>query len=153
MFQDGVPLPNVRIFRLCHMQNAVHVIQFFKTPVLVEPDTSFANYSEDAINFIAPEILPQDFAPCHSLTFQRKLRKFRLASVSLMKSLIILKSILKHFRSLTHLALDNVYFDPSLFDVFSDDKNGFIRRVEVLELLRFAPDFPLDPLEDFVWRR
>jgi hypothetical protein len=41
-----------------------------------------------------------------------------------MKSPIILKNILNHFPSLTHLALDNVYFDPSLFDVFSDNKNG-----------------------------
>jgi hypothetical protein len=77
MFHYGVLLPNVRILRLRHMQDAVHVIQIFKTPVLVELDISFANYGEDAISFIAPETLPQDFAPFVIRTrSNEKLRKF-----------------------------------------------------------------------------
>jgi hypothetical protein len=160
LFQDGLLLPNVRVLRLRHMQHAAHFIRLFKTPVLVELDISFANYEnlEEPANvndvMEASETLPLDIVGFAIRSrCNERVRKLRLDSVSFKKSPSIIKNILIHLPSLTHLALDHVHFDPSLFDVFSDDKNGFIPRVEVLELLRLAPDFPLHHLEDFVRRR
>ncbi|RXW25409.1 hypothetical protein EST38_g445 [Candolleomyces aberdarensis] len=153
--QDGLLLPKLRILRLCHAHaDVVDIIQFFKTPTLAELDISFAD-TEDASNFIHMRQAQRNFPTIiRSLVnrsrCEKSLRKFRLDSVNVMSDQDQLIEVLTNFPYLTHLILDNVYFDPCVLHESWHGEPTIIPRLEVLEVLHIIPHFPLNELGRFV---
>jgi hypothetical protein len=152
--RDGLLLPKLRALRIRNaLYQFVDIIQFFKTPALAELDISLANEDLEFIHLREP---PKNFPTIIRTLLDRSrcdksLRKFRLDSVNVTSDDHQLGKILANFPYLTHLILDNVYFDPLDFNEgHHDERTTLIPCLEVLELLHLVPHFPLDDLQHFV---
>ncbi|RXW25453.1 hypothetical protein EST38_g446 [Candolleomyces aberdarensis] len=159
-FQEGLLLPKVRTLHLDRMlPDIVYFLRALRTPSLVELHLSFYTEITDPVAFTDLAYIPDNFA-AHVLSLvqrsgcQGSLRKFRLNSANIPN--LQLTTILVNLPSLTHLTLDNTFFDPTPFGdityVYSKAPQ-FLPCLEVFELLRLSPDFPHDDIQFFAISR
>ncbi|KAJ2929222.1 hypothetical protein H1R20_g7872, partial [Candolleomyces eurysporus] len=155
-FQEGLLLPKVRTLHLDRiLPKMVNFVQALRTPSLVELHFTFHTKITDPRSFSDLACISDKFAG-HVLSLvgrsgcQGTLRKFRLNSANISNSQLTL--ILLNLPFLTHLTLDNTFFDPTPFgdvDLVYGPAPPFLPCLEVLELLRLSSDFPHGDIEFF----
>ncbi|RXW25431.1 hypothetical protein EST38_g435 [Candolleomyces aberdarensis] len=157
--EAGLLLPKVRILHLDQIiSGAVSSIQALRTPSLVELRISFVTDVIHPVAFTNRAYVSDNFASS-VLSFVRasgcqgSLRKFRFDSISIPNPQLV--AILTNLPFLTHLALDNTFFDPTPFGKYDYVYGGsaLLPCLAVLELLRLPPDFPRDAMSHFAVAR
>ncbi|KAJ2926626.1 hypothetical protein H1R20_g10464, partial [Candolleomyces eurysporus] len=152
----GLLLPKVHTLRLNHMRpNVVDFIHILETPMLVELDISFSNFARSPAHYVDLADALDNF--CLALVAfigrTRTLRKLRIYAVKMSKPQI--RWIFTSLPHLTHLTLDNVWFDASILDDLSSEMVELTLRtplpsLQVFELLSLPVDFPLQSLKRFI---
>ncbi|RXW19776.1 hypothetical protein EST38_g6067 [Candolleomyces aberdarensis] len=161
----GIPLPAVQSLRLgnlCREQS--DILRFLRTPSLVELDLSFDLLNADG-NFEYPEEAEYQYPNLESLKSNIlslvknptsidcdvDLRRLRLHNLYI--SANSLASILTSLPSLSHLTLDEVWFDSTLFKQLEAAGTKCLPRLEVLELLNVPECFHIPDVYAFVASR
>ncbi|KAJ2929713.1 hypothetical protein H1R20_g7391, partial [Candolleomyces eurysporus] len=161
----GVLLPAVQCLRLGNLRrDQSDILRFLRTPSLVELDLSFDLRDEDG-NFEYPEDADYEYPNLESLesnilslvknptSSDRDVDLRRLRLHDLFISASSLASILINLPSLSHLTLDEVWFDSTLFKQLEAAGTKCLPRLEVLELLNVPECFHIPDVYAFVASR
>ncbi|KAJ2920027.1 hypothetical protein MD484_g481, partial [Candolleomyces efflorescens] len=160
VYDAGLLLPKVTTLRLHHLPpHLIYILNFLKTPMLVELDLSLSNFAKSPAPCADLEEVT-DIICLALVSFSdsvRTHRKLRLHAMKLTKTQINL--LFNGLKRLSHLTFDNVWFDGSVFrDILHEQwdllgRHPALPSIETLELLNLPIDFPLRYLKQYVEER